>query len=652
MLSINSETKPGHADPDASRLKKLFLLLLFFWTLLLLILALWQYNRDSNSIFNLAITEAKTAFDKDAAYRHWVAIHGGVYVPVTEKTPPNPYLSNIPERDITTPSGRKLTLINGAYMARQIYEFMGKDYGSQTRITSLNPLRPENAPDEWEKTALQQIEKGKNEVWAFQEKDGVKSLRYIQAFLTQKDCLKCHGSQGYKEGDVRGGISILIPWDKYQRLFNSQTLPDIFGYFSLWAIGFVGIIMAGRRTRQYMLELKNAEDEKREMERRLLHAQKLESLGVMASGIAHDFNNLLMAVQGNLELALEKIDQDSSERRFISNAIKGTNRAAELTRQMLAYSGKGHYTVDLLNINEIVQDNIDILRTAISKKIMLRLNLDKDIPVIEADAGQIQQIVINLITNAAESIGDRDGVVTITTGVSFFDKDALEKSRLNEKPEPGRYVWLEVSDPGCGMSAHTLQNLFDPFFTTKFTGRGLGMSAVLGIIRRHEGAIFVKSELEQGTTVFALFPLANLPESRQPAVQGDVDAGKDRELFKKKVMVVDDEDMVREVCVEIVKFLGFDTIAAHDGNEAVALFRAHNKEIGSIILDLTMPGISGAETFAEIRKIDPEIKIIVASGYSHGSVPKSISGERNMIFIQKPFVVDNLKRALLKNAGD
>jgi len=645
--SSSTMRQPAHSDIDLMRLKKIFILILVLWTALLLMLALWQYNRNFTSVLNLAITEAKTAFDKDAAYRHWVAIHGGVYVPVTENTPPNPYLGHMPERDISTPSGKKLTLINGAYMARQIYELMGKEFGSQTRITSLNPLRPENAPDEWEKKALQEIEKGKNEVWSFQYMNDEKHLRYTQAFITQKDCLKCHGAQGYKVGDVRGGITISIPWGKYQSLFNRQIFPDMFGYFSVWAIGVAGIVLAGRRTKQYMVELKNAEDQKREMERQLLHTQKLESLGIMASGIAHDFNNLLMAVQGNLELAVQRMQNDSAAKAFMENAIKGTVSATALTQQMLAYSGKGHYTVEHLDINKIVQDNIDILKTAISKKIELRLDIDNEVPLIEADAGQIQQIVLNLITNAAESIGEGTGVVTVTTGVSDFDSEALAKSRLNEKPRPDKYVWLKVADTGCGMDDNTQRNLFDPFFTTKFTGRGLGMSAVLGIITRHNGAIFVDSAPGMGTTMQALFPLANLSEAEHSVVAEKIPAASGSVLGG-KILVVDDEDMVREVCVEILKFLGLETLSACDGNEAIRIFSKHSSEISGIILDLTMPGMNGAEAFEEIRKINPDVRVVIASGYSHESVPKSMAGSHNTAFIQKPFVVDNLKAALFQ----
>ncbi len=251
---------------------------------------------------------------------------------------------------------------------------------------------------------------------------------------------------------------------------------------------------------------KRAEEERLEMERKLLHTQKLESLGILAGGIAHDFNNLLMTIMGNLDLALLKLSPLSPVRENIEHALQAAQRSADLTGQMLAYSGKGMFIVRKMNLSELVEEIAHLLKTSITKSATLRLNLQRNIPDIDADPGQVQQIIMNLITNASEAIGESTGVVTLSTYVQDCDEAYLRNSRLDEKPLPGRFVCLEVSDTGSGMDTNTMQLLFDPFFTTKAMGRGLGMSAMLGIMRGHRGAILVDSVLGQGTTIRVLFP--------------------------------------------------------------------------------------------------------------------------------------------------
>jgi two-component system, cell cycle sensor histidine kinase and response regulator CckA len=264
-------------------------------------------------------------------------------------------------------------------------------------------------------------------------------------------------------------------------------------------------------------EDKKVEEEHLDLERRLLHLQKLESLGTLAGGVAHDFNNLLTAILGNLEMAYDALSPGSSARERIARAIQVTERAALLVKQMLAYTGKGRYDAKNMNLNILIQENIDKFRAVIPETTTLNLLLTDDSPSIFADAGQLQQVVMNLITNASEAIGETAGFITISTGSEIYEEKDLQKSLIDEKPSPGRYVYLEITDTGCGMDTETLHRLFEPFFTTKFAGRGLGMSAVLGIIRGHRGAIFVDSSVNKGTTIRILFPVseAALPESVQ-----------------------------------------------------------------------------------------------------------------------------------------
>ena len=399
---------------------------------------------------------------------------------------------------------------------------------------------------------------------------------------------------------------------------------------------------------------KDSEERRLELERQLLHSQKLESLGILSGGIAHDFNNLLLVVLGNLDLALMKLPEEAIARKNIGQAITASRHAAKLTNMMLAYSGKGSFIIKELSLTELVEENVAMLSAAISKSIKLELQLDHALPLIMADAGQIQQVVMNLITNASEAIGDAKGSITLATGVNEFDPSTLQHSRLEEKLPSGSYVWLEVRDTGCGMDVDTLHKLFDPFFTTKFTGRGLGMSAVLGIIRAHKGAFLVESKPAAGTTIKALFPIVDFPRTEQ--ANTPVGATKDVTVPSSAgaILIVDDEEMIRGVCFDLIEELGFEALVAGDGEEALRIFREHGNRICLVLLDQVMPGMDGVSVFKELRCIRPDIKVLLASGYSEQEVSERFIGLGLDGFIQKPFSLDSLSdelRRMLSDAG-
>jgi two-component system, cell cycle sensor histidine kinase and response regulator CckA len=265
-------------------------------------------------------------------------------------------------------------------------------------------------------------------------------------------------------------------------------------------------------------ERKAAERGRLELERRLLHAQKLESLGVLAGGVAHDFNNLLMAMLGNLELALQDVPPGTPARPRLEAVGVAARRAAELTRQMLAYSGRGRFATARLDLNGLVSENLHLLRASVPATTALDVRLGCGIPAIEADAGQVGQVLSNLATNAAEAIGPEPGRITLSTGVLDCDAAYLRRTRLEDAPPPGRYVYLEVADTGCGMDEQTQSQMFDPFFSTKFIGRGLGLPAVLGIVRGHGGAILLETAAGKGAVVRVLFPaLEAAPGTAGPA---------------------------------------------------------------------------------------------------------------------------------------
>jgi two-component system, cell cycle sensor histidine kinase and response regulator CckA len=393
-------------------------------------------------------------------------------------------------------------------------------------------------------------------------------------------------------------------------------------------------------------ESKRVEQERREMERRLLHSQKLESLGVLAGGIAHDFNNLLMAITGNLDLALLDLSSDAPSRKYLEQAMHASQRASDLTRQMLAYAGKGRFVLEGIDLAELVLENAHLLKASIAKTASLNLVVTPGLSPIQADPGQVQQVIMNLITNASEAIGDAAGVITITTGEQEFDEAYLSQSRVEQKPSGGRFVYVEVSDSGCGMNQDTLQRLFEPFFTTKFTGRGLGMSAALGIVRGHKGAMVVESEVGRGSIIRVLFPIAESVAKRKSADSSTAVSPEPTSLFSGTALIVDDEETVRQLCAAYIGRLGLKTLAAADGKQALELFSKHAGEIVCVVLDLNMPHMDGVCAFHELKRLQPDIQVILCSGYNEQAATQHFYGEGLAAFIQKPYRLQDLKQKI------
>jgi PAS domain S-box-containing protein len=394
---------------------------------------------------------------------------------------------------------------------------------------------------------------------------------------------------------------------------------------------------------------KHMEEERLQIERKLLHAQKLESLGVMAGGIAHDFNNQLAVVLGNLELGLMDQTIGPETRHSIESAVGAARRSAELSRQMQVYTGNiVYYPVDL-DLNELLNSNHALLKSTVSKYVALNLETNSALPIIKGDAEQLQRMVINILVNASEALADKDGNVTLRTGVLECDSAYLGRSLLKEKPAPGRFIFLEVSDTGCGMDTDTQRRLLDPFFSTKFTGRGLGMAEVMGITKGHQGAIIVESEVGKGTTVRVLFPalekaaaspvqVMDLVETKAP----EPETGNRR----KTILVVEDEEGVRNLVVRRLDVLGYDSIIAEDGEEGVRIFRERMNEIDLVMLDFKMPKMDGVEAFWELIRIKPDVKVILSSGYTEDVVLERFPGPRPAGILHKPYKMEELKGAL------
>lgn len=385
---------------------------------------------------------------------------------------------------------------------------------------------------------------------------------------------------------------------------------------------------------------KRAEAEKLAFEQQFQQTQKLESLGILAGGIAHDFNNILMAIIGNADLALMRINKESPATENLHRIEQAAAKAADLAKQMLAYSGKGKFVVENIDLNILLQEMLHMLEVSISKKAVLRFNPYSRTPTVEADATQMRQIIMNLVINASEAIGDRSGVIAISTGCMDCDRKYLKDVWLDENLNDGLYVYFEIADTGCGMSKETMAKLFDPFFTTKFTGRGLGMAAVLGIVRGHKGAIKVYSELEKGTSFKIL-----LPAGSKPAEFFNNDNRHDDWKGSGTVLLVDDEETVRSIGSEMLKELGFDVITANDGREAIKAFK-DGLGISFVILDLTMPHLDGEQCFRELRQLNPDVKVIMSSGYNEQEVTQKFVGKGLAGFIQKPYRLSVLREAI------
>jgi len=394
---------------------------------------------------------------------------------------------------------------------------------------------------------------------------------------------------------------------------------------------------------QAALAIRNARllDQRRRSEEQMRNAQKLESLGVLAGGIAHDFNNLLVGVLGNAGLALLELPEDSSARQPIRDIEISAQRAAELTRQMLAYAGRGRFRVEPVDLSSVVEEMSQLLRRVISRQTQLSLRLDRQVPSVVADVTQLRQVVMNLITNASDALGDAAGTVTLETGTVNADRAMLASTYLNEELPPGPYVYLEVSDTGSGMDSTTSARIFEPFFTTKFTGRGLGLAAVLGIVRGHKGAISVRSTPGEGTTFRVL-----MPASTSTAGATDAPTGSVLSRGAGLVLLVDDEEAVRGLARRVLERGGYQVLEAESGEDALSALADHRDSVRAVVLDLTMPGLGGEATLQKIREENPGLPVIVSSGY----VPEEEGALAGLPFLAKPYrpseLVDAVRKAM------
>jgi signal transduction histidine kinase len=385
--------------------------------------------------------------------------------------------------------------------------------------------------------------------------------------------------------------------------------------------------------------------ERHNLEEQLRHAQKLESLGLLAGGVAHDFNNLLTGILGNASLVMEMVENDAEIRGMLHDIIRASERAADLTRQLLAYAGKGKFLIESVNASDLVRDISELLRSSVPRTVEMALQLHPDLPAVEGDPSQIQQLVMNLILNAVEATGERPGVVRVSTGLRTIPAGDRLSQFQPDPPRPGVYVVIDVMDDGCGMSDVVKAQIFDPFFTTKFTGRGLGLAAALGIVRGHRGAIGVESMEGRGSTFTVLLPAAGVAV---PGVGAESPAGVLAAApgSAGSVLIIDDEDVVRRAARATLEHFGYTVFEACDGRDGADLFSRLHDRISCVLLDLTMPRMDGHDVWRYIRRIRPDMRIVISSGFDESEAMRQFAEAPGLDFIQKPYTASALVRKI------
>lgn len=384
---------------------------------------------------------------------------------------------------------------------------------------------------------------------------------------------------------------------------------------------------------------KESEALNRKLEEQIRITQKLESLGVMAGGIAHDFNNILLSILGNADLASRETN-DFQVTQYLQEIINSSKRAAELASQMLDYSGRNEPHSTPVNLNSIIRETASMLKVSISKKTALQYSLAEELPSVLGDAAQIRQVVMNLITNASEALDERQGSVELETAARYCSRSELAECYVDDELPSGDYVILSVRDTGTGMDSATLSRIFDPFFTTKFTGRGLGLAAVIGVVRAHRGAIKVYSVPSEGTVFSVFFPVCSETaiDSEEHSGEGHPGSG--------NVLIVDDEEFVRKVAGRMLEKSGYTVEYAGDGKQAVQLLRENPDGIDCILLDLTMPVMDGLEAFEKILSIKPKAMVIISSGFTNESVIRKFSGKPIAGILHKPYSLHEISSAV------
>ncbi|MHB8844091.1 MAG: c-type heme family protein [Nitrospirota bacterium] len=736
MLTMAENEK----KPQSLPAQKYILLLVFGWTVLLFVSLSWNSRITHLNNLEKARLVARSFYDLTIEFRRWGSLHGGVYVPVTATQQPNPYLT-VAERDVTTTTGRKLTLVNPAWMTRQVFELISKRSTLPiiSRLTSLKYINPVNKPDPWEMSALQDFEGGEKETSAVANIGGEPYMRIMRPFRTEQACLKCHGHQGYKVGDIRGGISIAVPMRPHLAAEAKEQKALLLSHLFIWFIGTGGIMLFGRniqrhqrqiveRENRYRLlfernphpmwvydletlrflmvndaavdhygysrdeflamtikDIRPAEDvsallenisrvttgrdqagiwrhqkkdgavlhveitshvvefdghraelvlandvtERLKLEDQLRQAQKMEAVGLLAGGVAHDFNNVLTAIIGYGNLLQMKMEPADPLRSYAEHILTTSQRAAQLTQSLLTFSRKQAVNLLPLELNSTVLRVEKLLKRLIREDIDLRTELAVGDAMVLADSIQLEQVLMNLVTNARDAMPE-GGTLTISTSFATIDAAFVVDHGYGQT---GPYIKLTIADTGAGMDDRTKARIFEPFFTTKEMGKGtgLGLATVYGIIKQHKGFIDVNSAPGAGTAFHLYLPLIG-PASALPAMKNS------RELRggTETILVAEDDEAIRALTRSVLMEFGYTVMEAKDGEDAVRMFEQNRETIELLLFDVIMPRKNGKTAYEEIRRMRPDMKALFMSGYSADMISQEGILEKDLNFIAKP----------------
>ena len=607
------------------------------WTCLLAVSLYWNYSNEQQKTTTSALIEASSHFNKDKAFRFWGASHGGIYVPADERTPPNPRLSHIPERDVITPSGKKLTLMNPAYMIRMMMHEYEELYGVKGKITTFpDKLFYEgNMPDDWELAALRSFQQGEKEAKEIADIKGVPHMRLMRPLYIKQDCLKCHGDQGYKVGDLRGAVGVSVSMQPYIEAEQEVMKAQFFTYFLIWMSGLLAMGYFFTRAKAQAQELFN-------LEQQFNQAQKMEAIGTLVGGIAHDFNNMLAGMTGNLYLAKKNVQDRPNVVHKLTKVEQLSFRAAEMIQQLLTFARKGQISIKTFPLTPFINEALKLCSSTLPENIEFHQSICRDPLSIDGDGTQIHQALMNLINNARDAVDSVDNPRITIRLEAFYPDDAFVNHHTYFTT--GAYAHLSVEDNGCGIPEDKIEHLFEPFFTTKEVGKGtgLGLAMVFGATKSHGGFVEVDSIEGEGSTFHVYLPLVEAEDiasespSEKEVIQG----------YGELILLVDDEKNILETGKEVLEAMGYQVLSAPDGMKAIEIFTANQDRISLIIMDLVMPRLGGAEAIERIREICPDIKVIFSSGYDkEATLPDKIYSSET-VTLSKPYKIEELSKAI------
>jgi signal transduction histidine kinase/CheY-like chemotaxis protein len=549
---------------------------------------------------------------------------------------------------------------------------MGSASGVTSKLYSIWPFpwrRKDGGPrDDFEWKALNTLNADPSMPFSrFEVLDGQPVVRYATADLMRPSCVACHNSHpdspktDWKVGDVRGILEVIRPVPPQDSAARANLRNVVTLIALLVIIGVSTLILLASRLRRESIvsaglaadairinrdlklesaERARAEQLSTELEAQTHRSQKLEGIGLLAGGIAHDFNNLLATVSGNAELARATLPDDSDASLKILKIEKAASRAKRLTTQLLAYAGRGQFRRMPINLTQMVREIGGLLETILPVGVTATYELSDDLTTIIGDVAQIEQVAMNLITNAAEACKPPDGNIRVSTGTCEVDQDFLDQATVGRECQPGAYCYLEVEDNGHGISPENFDKIFDPFFSTKAEGRGLGLAALLGIVRGHLGALIVEDVPGGGTLFVVLFPQSEaFPDEYGTVAPAEPPPNQ-------TILLVDDDDDVRETISSLLIASDFNVIEAQDGEQALSALAERNTDIDLVLLDWQMPGLGGEDCLKEILASRPSMPLLICSGYCDDQDIESLLVPGQVLFLQKPFSLEELRTAL------